>query len=840
MDPALKIAGELLNAYKNLSLQNANEAETRKKLIDKIIEDLLGWDDADVSYEERVSEDGSTTYADYIIRTADTSLLIEAKRVGKTFGVVPTRRREKLSGKIMSGDTGEAIIQARDYCRKKNIPFAVVTNGAQWIIFPAVRTDAVSFTDSYALVFDSLERLLGEERDQFIDLLSRAAVVEGNLAIELLGRATDQFEERRLNKFFKGVTSARRSNPIYPLIESEVTTAFSDSVMEADESLLEKCYVKNADRQKFDNRIQMHLQRREPLFSVQPKKPMRKRDSSALIDSINSASTSNRPLAILILGTVGTGKTTFLKYTRKVASAHYFEKNPSSPYPHWIEVDFRDFSRNENPVDFIYNHLFDYLNSDLYFKDFNRSIRPAYHSEIEALKSGPMFLLAKDSVEFEKKITEVIVADYNNKKAYVDKMISYGASNAPVFLVIDNVDQFEDDRVQSEIFADAMAISSRLRLNLVIAMRESTYVNHRGSATFDAFDFDPLHIEPPEIPAVLSRRFFLSGQLLSGKAGNFTANNGANFKVDDLSVFIDIVKASVLGTEVGERIDVLANHDVRLALRMTREFLARGYTDPAKAIHNFRTKGEYVLPKQEAFRAILLGNQSVYSEQFSVIGNPFDSRLGKSNGGLLRLFILSALVKQSNASGGHLDGPGIRDAIRSIGFSEEDTLKVLADLCERRFAHTKSHGKANLTSGYFASRLGGHITRVLIADLTFIENVLMDTFISDKDVWEAMKNLSQDIKDERDVVQRLGHRVARSKLFYDLMSEQYKPLLEEATKRGLSPIWLGSPLEEMRSTFVRNAEKALESAQRIYGKPGDSRANDPRLPPVQSNGRPAI
>ena len=481
-------------------------------------------------------------------------------------------------------------------------------------------------------------------------------------------------------------------------------------------------------------------------------------------------------------------------------------------------MDFRDFSRNESPIDFIYEHLFTYLGSDPYFKDYNRSIKAAYKNEIEALRSGPMFLLARNPEEFDKKITEVIVTDYNKKKPYVDKLVAHGALNAPIFLVIDNVDQFEDDEVQQAIFSDAMAIASRLGLNLVIAMRESTYINHRGSATFDAFDFDPLHIEPPEIPAVLSRRFFLTGQLLAGKPGGFTANNGAHFKVDDLSIFIDIVKSSVLGTEVGERIDVLANHDVRLALRMTREFLARGYTDPAKAIQSFRSNGSYVLPKQEAFRSILLGNQSVYSERFSVIGNPFDSRLGKSNGGLLRLFVLSALVRQNSASGGYLDGPEIRDTIRAVGFSEDDTLKVLQDLCEYRFAHTRSHGKADLVSGYFASRLGGHVLRVLIADLTFVENTLMDTFISDKEVWVSMRELSQEIRDERDVVQRLVYRVQRAKIFYDLMMEQFKPLFDEATKRGLGPIWLGNPLEEVRVDFERNTEKALTSAQRIYGK----------------------
>ena len=157
----------LVARHAQLHLHNANEAETRKKLIDRILEDVLGWTDEDISYEERVSEDGSTTYADYIIRTANTSFLIEAKRVGASFSAVPQRKKLKLSGQIMQDDTGKAILQARDYCRKKSIPFAVVTNGAIWLIFPAVRTDQVSFAESNVIVFDSLERALGEEINHF-------------------------------------------------------------------------------------------------------------------------------------------------------------------------------------------------------------------------------------------------------------------------------------------------------------------------------------------------------------------------------------------------------------------------------------------------------------------------------------------------------------------------------------------------------------------------------------------------------------------------------------------------------------------------------------------------
>lgn len=285
-----ELVDDLVNTYAKLSLHSANEAETRKKLIDRVLEQVLGWTDDDISYEERVSENDSTTFADYIIRTADISILIEAKRIGKAFSLVPDKKKVKLSGSFLHGETGDAIKQAREYCRKKSIPFAVVTNGSQWIIFPAVRTDSVSFSDSNAIIFDSIERVLGEEITEFTDLLSRSGVVEGNLAVQLIGRNTDQFEERRLNTFFKGGHS-KRENPIYPLIENEVVTAFSDSIISSDTDLLDKCYVKNADRTKFDNRIQMHLQKREPLFSTQPKRPMRKRESGSLVDSINAAYT---------------------------------------------------------------------------------------------------------------------------------------------------------------------------------------------------------------------------------------------------------------------------------------------------------------------------------------------------------------------------------------------------------------------------------------------------------------------------------------------------------------------------------------------------------------------
>lgn len=808
---------DILDRYANLKLASANEAETRLKVIDQIFFEILNWSHDDVTIEERVSEDGKSTFADYIFRTANTAFVVEAKKVGETFESVRDSRKAKLNSSFVKGTTGDAIKQARDYCRKKSIQFGVVTNGAQWIVFPAIRTDQVNFSDSTAVIFDSLSSVLGEDFEDFYELLSRDSVISGHLEVELLGRSEDQMEERRLRSFYKA-TGRKTENPIYPLIQDAINQSFADSIIDRNDDLLEKCYVSSADRMRFDQKIKMHLQREENLFSKLPKRPLRRaKDSKALVDTLKSAANASRPLAVLVLGPVGAGKTTYLHYSRRIAAASYFMQRNDRLYPQWIEIDFRLFAQDESPVDFIYSSMLEHMEKDPLFSDWGRAIRPAYSKKIESLRKGPLHLLAQNNEVFNTKVSELIQTEYNAIKPYVERVVSWCSSHVPVFLVVDNVDQFEESRVQSEIFSACIALGTRMEVNLVISLRESTYVEHRHSPVFDAFDFDPIQIEPPKITPVLSRRFFVAKNMLKGKSGEFRTVKGIKFKAEDISVFMDIVQSSVLSTEVGTRIEVLADGDVRLALRMTREFLESGYTDPAKAIEVTQRGERYVLPKHEALRSILLGSRPVYSEQYSVIGNPFDARLSRTSAQLLRLFILNALVNlSSDGKFKSLDGPRIKEECNKIGFSDDYVMQVLKDLCRLNFLHTSAHGPASLNASFFPSRLGGHIIRDLISDLTFVENVMMDTFIDDADVWGALRTLSDEIKVERNVTRRIKIRSDRVKRFYEYMISSYMPVLEDAQRRALPAEWCGSPLSEAKPKLWDDCEKALESSRRNY------------------------
>lgn len=538
---------EIVAQYQQLRLSDANEAETRLKVINHIIYDVLHWTHADVRVEERVSEDGSTTWADYTLRTGMTGIIIEAKKAGVTFENVPSVRRAVLNGKLVAGALGDAIIQARDYARKLSIPFAVVTNGNSWIVLPATRTDQIPFKDSSAIIFDSLKSALEDDYVEFEEILSRNSVIDGSLENELLGRIENQIEERRLNRFFSTNFTRISRHSLFNLIEDAVTTAFTEDVISKDAELLDKCYVKTPERTRFDSRIRMHIAKREAVTARPALRPLRQ-NNNAIEELISTAAGRTRSVAILVLGTVGSGKTTFLTHTRKISARSHFEPVASRPYPHWLYIDFREYSISQPPIIYILDKLKSHIIADPFFSDYERCVKYAYKDEIEALFKGPLFLLSNDEGERRRRISELLMRDYQETQPYVEKLISYASNNTAVFIVIDNVDQFEEEDVQSKIFSDAMAFAQRTRTNLICAMRESTFLRHRNTPVFDAFDFDPIAIDPPQVQAVLSKRFFVARQLLEGRSASFTAENGAQMDVSNLAVVIDVVQASVLGT----------------------------------------------------------------------------------------------------------------------------------------------------------------------------------------------------------------------------------------------------------------------------------------------------
>ena len=809
----------LYDVYHNLNLADSNEAETRLKLIDAILFTLLGWTHSDVVVEEHLSEDGKHQFSDYLLKTATSSLVIEAKKAGSAIFDFPQKRKIRI-GELKHHRGYEFILQARDYARGHGVQYAAVTNGAQWFIFPAQRYDNVSFERSIGICFYSISSALRDDFQEFSSLISRASVIDGSLGLHLFGRKEDQFQERRLRFFFSNRGVIHSGNPIYSYIEKEVVTAFSDAAISTNSELLEKCYVKTADRTKYDSQIGMHLQRLSPPITGGIKRPLQKSThSESGKQALERIAASSRPLALLVLGPVGAGKTTFLQYTRLVTAKHLFDDgSPEAHHPHWIYIDFREFAPEEKVLEFIYSHIRKYFENDPFFSNYEKCVRPSYSSKINHLKRTIWKPILSNPNRLDEKISELLEKEWESSE-YIDRLLQYGASKFPILLVFDNIDQIEDDDTQSDIFGNAIAFSHKSGLHVSIVLRDATYVRQKSNATFDAFDFETIYIDPPPVQMVLARRFQLLEHLLKGKPASFLAENGARIQVKDLSELIGLIRSSVLGTRIGAVINALASSDIRLALRMTRQFLESGYSNPGRAIQSIQKRKRYVMPKHEALRSVLLGNQSVYQEELSLIGNPFDAHLNQTNLQLLRLFLMSALVRcSSRADFKSLPGSDIHRHLLKIGVSDEDSLKALSDLSDLRFIRTAGHNSATFSASFYPTRLSGYVVRNLIADMTFLESMMMDTFIADKDAWADMKRISDEIDSERNVVKRINLRTQRVRTFFDYMAQCYEILLREARERVLPSEWCIDPFHEANDLLSRNLTNAEKSADRNYGK----------------------
>jgi hypothetical protein len=774
----------------------------------------------DFTHEERISEDGADFYIDYLIKTAQTSLLIEAKRAQIDFSKIPSSRRAPLKGAWMKGDLKKAVHQARDYGRKRGVGFCAVTNGDAWIVFPVNRRDLVSFEDTYAIVFPDINSALDEDLEEFLSILSRASVIDGSLERELLGGDNNQLENRRLNKVYDVSFSKISRTTMFSSIEDEIVTAFSEELIAKNPELLEKAYVETSDRIKFDDRVKMAVNRRSQV--TRPMRPVGRTGVRASANRVLTTRVTSQPIALLTLGLVGAGKTTFLNYVEKVSGGNFFNQDSGTPEAHWLYIDFRDYSKSMDPRQHIYDALFRYIADNRALGDYEITIKKAYEDEIKALKRGPLAAMKASQEVIDNKITEILMREYEQKVPYCRRILSYVAKEIPLFLVIDNVDQQEDVDVQERIFLEAIAIAREISMNLVLAMRDATYVKNRSSAAFDAFTFDAIYIDAPHIQSVLSKRFAIAEHLLRGKSFEMVADGGAKVTVTDASTVISMLSASVLGTEVGNLIEVSATGDVRLALSMTKQFLQFGYSTSYKSYLAFKNTGRYYFPVHEAIRAIMFGNQSIYRDEFSPFLNPFDAKTGRSESQFLRLYIMSALVwAASTKTFEGIEAAEVVVSLEKLGFSRRITDAVIEDLIKGRLCFSKSHQSYNLDSVLVPSRLCGYVVRDLVARLVYIETTVFDTFIYDDVVWLEIKAAMKSVYSERNLVNKFRKRKEIARIFFDWVEREMQNLCNEAAKRNLGPLWTNNPMTRVRDEFQQELDRALRSAVRNYGSEKD-------------------
>ncbi len=285
------------------------ESDVRMKIIDPMFVDILGWPLAEM-LTENPSPDGFIDYNCQVNGRA--RLIIEAKRDGRKFDLKARSPKKgyKLNGPVFSTAAAqEGIKQAIRYCGAKNAELACVANGHEWIIFRGTRLgDGLDTTEGIAFVFASLDQV-EEEFAFFYDLLSYESAERLNYR-----PLFQEAEGRRIRKttFSKslitpGSVKLVKGSPLSADIDRVMTSFFDRLTGDEDPDMLIKCFVETDESRAADvqlARISEDIVRRIRSLDTS--------DAAALTQVIERATESRRHEFVVIVGTKGAGKSTFI------------------------------------------------------------------------------------------------------------------------------------------------------------------------------------------------------------------------------------------------------------------------------------------------------------------------------------------------------------------------------------------------------------------------------------------------------------------------------------------------------------------------------------------------
>lgn len=638
---------EFQNRFEQLAAvsQSANEADTRLRLLDVLLFDVLDWEKADVDVEQYCRAVG---YADYVFAVAKTvGLIIEAKRTGVSF-VVPHAMfdPEPVAFALLEQETpaaGTALRQALGYAASLGARYIGISNGHQWII-ALTYVQSQSIEERQVIVFDSLDRIRDNFRRYWM-CFSKAAV-GANEIYPVLMESRKKPAPAKLSLSIPGYPVPSERNRFINELSYILQTVW-DVLSRTENTLLflEKCYVSPQANELLVAFAKDMLTRRSVADQLHVGSVM-SADADRLANTIIGYD-NERPF--ILLGDVGHGKTTFLNYLRLVGA-----KDILSNYIQ-LEVNFLDRPDAAAEVnDFIYGQLeaqlFDRHKIDV-FED--SIVRGALHSQIERFyRSSRYKLHGEDRAAATQEEKVFIQEQLKDRHSYYQAVVRHlkrgrGRSIAVFF---DNLDR-RDPAIQEAAFLKASAIARDWECVVFICLRPATFYQSFRSGVLDSIAPKTFTIGSPDLPLVLKRRFNFAERLALGEIDTPILEEAK--KSRDISFRLPSVATIFACCEFSTRkeasaINMLAamsNGNIRTLLDLTKRVLTSGYLDTGKILTKIRESGRYFVPSFEAVKTLLYGDYDQYDPRFSIFINLFDIYRADSKEHFIRFLLLEYLSR---------------------------------------------------------------------------------------------------------------------------------------------------------------------------------------------------
>jgi len=773
--------------YRKYIDTDLTESDTRSKLIDILLTEVLGWEEPDIRREGHVD----SGYYDYRISIPGIHFIVEAKKQFNEF-ILPSHHTKTTIKAILKSNE-DVLLQIRNYALDEGIPYGVITNGYQFIILKTFNTDGKKWKDNSCIIFNDILDI--ENRFiEFYENLSKYSIINsGGFRFDLpianieyktvLSSLIDKDKELIRNSLSVSIT---------PLIDTIFGEIFSEE-REDDIEFIKKCFVENEETKKNKNEIERLFGDYAPeirnVIPVVNSDNIASQISKEINEDAITIKNNYPPRPIIIIGSKGAGKTTFINHLFK-----YKLENEELENHFIVYIDFRKFF--EHDANFEPTRIASEILETIYTKYENlelhtlKVLKRIYYLEIKR-NDESIWLYDKnnDEVAYNRKLSSFLEGVKNDSLNHLKLLSKYliRERRKRLIVIVDNADQFSDI-IQEKLFVFAHSLTKSTLCGTVISMREGYYYKWQNSPPFDAYESNVYHITAPNYVEILQRRidFALERGPMFEKKIRGVNQKGITFEFSSgyISDFLSGLRNSLFSSENSELINFL-NHttypNIREGLRVFKSFLTSGHTKVQDYIlrERYRTqqmKTHQVIPIHEFIKSIGLQNKHYYNSEISFIYNVFTPPTDSTDH-FIKIYVLQDLndiIEKRSYTERFVANTFIIEKLNSLGYKINTINSTLASLIKAALVDTDEQlsdvewmelpEKYNLS----LTAKGHYYLKEMINRFHYYDLILQDTPVFDIPKFDEIKSvfpLSNEVG-----IRNIEDRIECMKRFFDYLS----------------------------------------------------------------------
>ncbi|TYO65571.1 hypothetical protein FXV83_16705 [Bradyrhizobium hipponense] len=476
---------------------------------------------------------------------------------------------------------------------------------------------------------------------------------------------------------------------------STITKYFGSNSDETPDEVIDRAYVTSDELGNYEGVLETYLKDRTDKIAGNQLKPIvtSKNTATGISSEIQkfSLSPSTNARVQLIIGSVGAGKSTFIRRFYRRLMSHEVSKKTRWAFLNfnvmppgleglrtWIAEQFAHSFAEINNID-IYE-------ADQIEKIFGVELRRFERSPAKALKNN-------DRTEYVRRRTDLLdqLAKDPVKLAEAIARHFSGEMSLGIVIVFDNVDKRSRDQ-QLAIFEAAQWFKELTKSLVLVNLRDSTFEAHRDEAPLDAFiNAINFYIRPPRFAQVIRKRLELVMETLQTEVDpqqEYALASGLKIKypATRLGEFLLGIYLSMFddrSVKVASALEALVAKDVRRALGMFGDIIVSPHIPTGQITGSVLSGGEMRIRENPIIRALMRGRQKYYNGRSLYIHNILyaDPEYNRPSN-LLIPDILEYLIRNRKAKidftqEGYATIGTVLKKMSQLGYDEEDAFKAI-------------------------------------------------------------------------------------------------------------------------------------------------------------------